>query len=166
MGKKHQQNFCFNWCLNWRRGWDSNPCDIAVKRFSRPPRYDRFDTSPYEIDLAKLRENCEMGNWTTVARPLKTADYLAKSPIFLRFWEMVEAERRVFQDRLVVTTSICLRIFNCKCFARSQLWSCCFWLAVTGFMRRPLWKRRYTPCILPQTRQCPQYRYGATIRFW
>ena len=30
----------------WRREWDSNPRDVAVKRFSRPPRYDRFDTSP------------------------------------------------------------------------------------------------------------------------
>ena len=29
-----------------RRGWDSNPCGVAAKRFSRPPRYDRFDTSP------------------------------------------------------------------------------------------------------------------------
>ena len=32
--------------FGWRRGWDSNPCEIALKRFSRPPRYDRFDTSP------------------------------------------------------------------------------------------------------------------------
>ena len=31
----------------WRRGRDSNPCGVAPKRFSRPPRYDRFDTSPY-----------------------------------------------------------------------------------------------------------------------
>ncbi len=31
----------------WRRGWDSNPCVLADKRFSRPPRYDHFDTSPY-----------------------------------------------------------------------------------------------------------------------
>ena len=30
-----------------RRGWDSNPCAPKDKRFSRPPRYDRFDTSPY-----------------------------------------------------------------------------------------------------------------------
>ena len=41
----------FGYILNlriskWRRGWDSNPCGIAAKRFSRPPRYDRFDTSP------------------------------------------------------------------------------------------------------------------------
>ena len=31
---------------NRRRGWDSNPCALADKRFSRPPRYDHFDTSP------------------------------------------------------------------------------------------------------------------------
>ena len=30
-----------------RRGWDSNPRALSDKRFSRPPRYDRFDTSPY-----------------------------------------------------------------------------------------------------------------------
>ena len=30
-----------------RRGWDSNPRAREGKRFSRPPRYDRFDTSPY-----------------------------------------------------------------------------------------------------------------------
>ena len=30
----------------WRRGRDSNPCGLSPKRFSRPPRYDRFDTSP------------------------------------------------------------------------------------------------------------------------
>ena len=29
-----------------RRGWDSNPCALADKRFSRPPRYDHFDISP------------------------------------------------------------------------------------------------------------------------
>ena len=32
-----------------RRGWDSNPCALAGKRFSRPPRYDHFDTSPYFV---------------------------------------------------------------------------------------------------------------------
>ena len=31
----------------WRRGWDSNPRALSDKRFSRPPRYDRFDTPPY-----------------------------------------------------------------------------------------------------------------------
>ena len=30
-----------------RREWDSNPCALADKRFSRPPRYDHFDISPY-----------------------------------------------------------------------------------------------------------------------
>ena len=32
-----------------RRGWDSNPRALADKRFSRPPRYDHFDISPYII---------------------------------------------------------------------------------------------------------------------
>ena len=33
--------------LFWRRQRDSNPRGIAPKRFSRPPRYDRFDMPPY-----------------------------------------------------------------------------------------------------------------------
>ena len=32
--------------FRWRRGWDSNPCDVAVKLISSQPRYDHFDTSP------------------------------------------------------------------------------------------------------------------------
>ncbi len=35
--------------LIWRRGWDSNPCDVAVKLISSQPRYDHFDTSPYML---------------------------------------------------------------------------------------------------------------------
>ncbi len=34
------------WSYLQRRGWDSNPCALSDKRFSRPPRYDHFDTSP------------------------------------------------------------------------------------------------------------------------
>ena len=37
--------------LFWRRLRDSNPCGLAPKRFSRPPRYDRFDKPPYYITL-------------------------------------------------------------------------------------------------------------------
>ena len=49
----------------WRRGWDSNPCDVAVKLISSQPRYDHFDTSPCmfqsafifaQISLRKLLE--------------------------------------------------------------------------------------------------------------
>ena len=32
-----------------RREWDSNPRALADKRFSRPPRYDHFDISPYAV---------------------------------------------------------------------------------------------------------------------
>ena len=35
--------------LLWRRKRDSNPRGVAPKRFSRPPRYDRFDIPAYYI---------------------------------------------------------------------------------------------------------------------
>ena len=38
-----------------RRGWDSNPCAREGKRFSRPPRYDHFDTSPDIFIAAKAQ---------------------------------------------------------------------------------------------------------------
>ena len=31
-----------------RSGRDSNPRGVAPKRFSRPPRYDHFDTAAYD----------------------------------------------------------------------------------------------------------------------
>ncbi len=42
-------SFCRNLSFFWRRVWDSNPRGITPKRFSRPPRYDRFDNPPYII---------------------------------------------------------------------------------------------------------------------
>ena len=54
-----------------RRGWDSNPRALSDKRFSRPPRYDHFDTSAHSylvvvavltsdmIDIIILREHCQ-----------------------------------------------------------------------------------------------------------
>ena len=39
--------------LNKRREWDSNPRALADKRFSRPPRYDHFDISPYVVDCVR-----------------------------------------------------------------------------------------------------------------
>ena len=55
--------------LSWRRylqrrGWDSNPRALADKRFSRPPRYDHFDTSPYVVisrsRLSNMYSNTEV----------------------------------------------------------------------------------------------------------
>ena len=44
---------------NERRGWDSNPRALADKRFSRPPRYDHFDTSPcIHFCAASLATRC------------------------------------------------------------------------------------------------------------
>ena len=43
---KGPQTQCLRAFWTWRSGWDSNPRALADKRFSRPPRYDHFDTSP------------------------------------------------------------------------------------------------------------------------
>ena len=38
----------------WRRKRDSNPRGLSPKRFSRPPRYDRFDIPAKIINLYKV----------------------------------------------------------------------------------------------------------------
>ena len=43
----------------WRSGWDSNPRAREGQRFSRPPRYDRFDTTPYKISSRRDRGGLE-----------------------------------------------------------------------------------------------------------
>ena len=43
--------FSKKFLLNKRREWDSNPRALADKRFSRPPRYDHFDISPFAFLL-------------------------------------------------------------------------------------------------------------------
>ena len=51
--KPKPNTFVFDLGFDWRRGWDSNPCEVALKRFSRPPRCDRFDTSPYDEEMCR-----------------------------------------------------------------------------------------------------------------
>ena len=46
--------------MDKRKGWDSNPCALADKRFSRPPRYDHFDTFPYMEDLCPPAPTCQI----------------------------------------------------------------------------------------------------------
>ena len=40
--------------LTWRRKRDSNPRGLSPKRFSRPPRYDRFDIPPLGITVESI----------------------------------------------------------------------------------------------------------------
>ena len=49
----------FNSELPKRRGWDSNPRALSDKRFSRPPRYDHFDTSPHSLYSQTFRSLSE-----------------------------------------------------------------------------------------------------------
>ena len=153
--------------LVWRRERDSNPCEIALKRFSRPPRYDHFDIPPYkrnyEIVLEKtleektlLSEKCVcfpqirgffadcFRYGKEVSRPprydrfdtspymnCRQADFIGYSIVLeilleMRFCAAVEVPKKSgvarlftvfatavlanFQDRLVMATSISLRV--------------------------------------------------------
>ena len=50
-----QKDACKGVLLFWRRLRDSNPCGLAPKRFSRPPRYDRFDKPPFFVKHSALQ---------------------------------------------------------------------------------------------------------------
>ena len=45
--------------LLWRRRRDSNPRGLSPKRFSRPPRYDRFDTPPRAKIITRCAAICK-----------------------------------------------------------------------------------------------------------
>ena len=46
--------YLIHYLIRKRRRWDSNPRALSDKRFSRPPRYDHFDTSPVNRFLLPL----------------------------------------------------------------------------------------------------------------
>ena len=50
----------------WRKWRDSNPRGLAPKRFSRPPRCDRFDTLPYFLPLYQLSTRMSNCFWVFV----------------------------------------------------------------------------------------------------
>ena len=59
--------------LLWRRRRDSNPRGLAPKRFSRPPRYDRFDTPPYAAIIAERAKNVNGGKGSAPQKPSSAA---------------------------------------------------------------------------------------------
>ena len=44
----------------WRSGWDSNPrAGVTDKLISSQPRYDHFDTAPYDVPNYYTRKPCQ-----------------------------------------------------------------------------------------------------------
>ena len=73
--------------LGERREWDSNPCALADKRFSRPPRYDHFDISPCSYLLGAVKSaqkysRCFQRHWVSYqnGQPMST--------VFLSFFRV------------------------------------------------------------------------------
>ena len=95
----------------WRRERDSNPCGREPKRFSRPPRYDHFDIPPYM--------NCRVADFIGYSIFLEiflemlfsVAFGVPEKSVFTRLFRVFATDMLAnFQDRLVVTASITLRI--------------------------------------------------------
>ena len=95
----------------WRRERDSNPCGRVPKRFSRPPRYDHFDIPPYM--------NCRVADFIGYSIFLEillemlfsVAFGVPEKSVFTRLFDLFATDVLAnFQDRLVMTTSISLRI--------------------------------------------------------
>ena len=70
----------------WRRRRDSNPRGLSPKRFSRPPRYDRFDTPAYNC--------CKDGRAITIPSILLYEFKNEKSNVFTGEGEEVSKRRR------------------------------------------------------------------------
>ena len=65
--KKRTQEYSKFKGSNVRSGWDSNPRDVAVKLISSQPRYDHFDTAPWQ-------------RWNYITRRQALARKLEKAP--------------------------------------------------------------------------------------
>ena len=57
----------------WRKVWDSNPRGREPKRFSRPPRYDRFDNFPYRRTLLEIKSPHNDLLWEKITTKITTA---------------------------------------------------------------------------------------------
>ena len=75
----------FNPELPKRRGWDSNPRALSDKRFSRPPRYDHFDTSPNFLSFHRL--NCLVRPRDNVYSSIILSEMSTPFFHFFYFWE-------------------------------------------------------------------------------
>ena len=80
-----------------RRGWDSNPRALADKRFSRPPRYDHFDTSPYILSWSVAPVSLRDNWYSTIQMPY--CQYLFY--IFLFFIDFID-------ENLLIASYKCL----------------------------------------------------------
>ena len=100
----------FNLGPFWRRGWDSNPRGLAPKLISSQPRYDRFDTSPYEIagmrERKDAKSNRPSGNIVAMRAHRRCASLFLIS--VTRFAKTIH--RIVFARLPVIPASIPLRM--------------------------------------------------------
>ena len=107
-----------------RREWDSNPRALADKRFSRPPRYDHFDISPYNVFqhfLCCFVSACCILSSNISPVNNKFDIFFKKLDIQLQFLLYVH----IYRDFHPVLLSILLSVFLQKCLRNHQIFRCC-----------------------------------------
>ena len=112
---------------HWRRQRDSNPRGVTPKRFSRPPRYDRFDMPPYSAIIPQTsmfvkppqkknrikesKESKSFGHPSPPARPYSLPPYRAsieenrKALPKQSFWHQANAKEPPPKRRFFVKTN-------------------------------------------------------------
>lgn len=88
----------------WRRQRDSNPRALAGKRFSRPPRCDRFDNPPYVEYKLSHGYTCYVATWKLIT--IRTYTHLftnCRLLIFKHLWFVCFP----FTATIVTPESIC-----------------------------------------------------------
>ena len=91
----------------WRRRRDSNPRGLTPKRFSRPPRYDRFDTPPRRKDYITTEKYMQV--ILDIGRKKSPTAYTQTVRRGTPLFRLRGKARSSLQDRLVMTASIHLR---------------------------------------------------------
>lgn len=76
----------------WRRRRDSNPRDVAAKRFSRPPRCDRFDTPPWLY--CNFRVRARANDFSRLRPWFYYSDFSAFCKAILRYARIYALSRR------------------------------------------------------------------------
>ena len=76
----------------WRRKRDSNPRGLAPKRFSRPPRYDRFDIPAY-VSILLLNDTLSFFRRSPVMTASIFPQFICVA-IISRFCEKVKGRSR------------------------------------------------------------------------
>ena len=107
--------------LRWRSGWDSNPRDVAVKLISSQPRYDHFDTAPWQrrnyittkSDLTRKMENAPASGRCIciVVKCMDQSNVKLSNSVFSLSWRMMKRKYTAcFPVTALIRSAVSVRV--------------------------------------------------------